>query len=136
MLLRLLAQLAPFALLAGGTSICVAIFISLKKELHGLTHRVKEQQREIDNLEQRLTAQVNEMRASLHDIEENSGVLVPPTPPRSGFNLSKRSQAMRMSRRGEDPINIAAALSVPRKEVELLLKVQKIILSTVETSTA
>ena len=136
MLLRLLAQLAPFALLAGGTSICVAIFIALKKELHGLTRRVKEQQREIDNLEQRLTAQVNEMRASLRDIEENSGVLVPPTPPRSGFNLSKRSQAMRMSRRGEDPINIAAALSVPRKEVELLLKVQKIILSTVETSTA
>ena len=136
MLLRLLAQLAAFALLAGGTFACASIFIAFKKEIRRLSHQAKEQQREIDSLAQRLTAQMIEIRARLRGAEENAGVLVPPTPPRSGFNLSKRSQAMRMSRRGEDPINIAAALSVPRKEVELLLKVQKIILSTVETSTA
>ena len=132
MLIRLTVQLAPFVLLAGGIAICVSIFISLKKELHALTRDVKEQRREIANLEQRLSAHVNETQAALRDVEESAGVLVPPTPPRSGFNLSKRSQAMRMSRRGESPINIAAALSVPRKEVELLLKVQKIILSNVE----
>ena len=132
MLIRLTLQLAPFLLLAGGIAICFSIFISLKKELHALTREVKEERREIANLEQRLSAHVNEIQTALRDVEESAGVLVPPTPPRSGFNLSKRSQAMRMSRRGENSTNIAVALSVPRKEVELLLKVQKIVLSNVE----
>ena len=132
MLISLTIQLAPFVLLAGGIAICVSLFISLKKELHALTRDVEEQRREIADLEQRLSAHVKETQAALRGVGESVGVLVPPTPPRSGFNLSKRSQAMRMSRHGETPINIAAALSVPLKEVELLLKVQKIILGNVE----
>ena len=81
-------------------------------------------------MEQRLTAQFEEVRKSLREAEERAAQLVPPAAPRSGFNLSKRSQALRMSRHGERPENIAAALSVPRKEIELLLKVQKIVLAS------
>ena len=41
------------------------------------------------------------------------------------LNVSKRSQALRLSRRGQAPERIAAALGLTRREVELLLKVQR-----------
>ncbi len=61
----------------------------------------------------------------LEESEERSAQLVPPPTARSGLNLTKRTQAARMFRRGDQPEQIAAALSLPRNEVDLLLKVQK-----------
>jgi hypothetical protein len=49
-----------------------------------------------------------------------------PMMPRAGLNLTKRVHALRMLRRGEDIAHVAAALGVPRKEVELLIRVQTI----------
>lgn len=68
-----------------------------------------------------LTAQVAELRSL--------PVAGPAGPLRSGLNLTKRSQALRMHRRGDSPSEIASALALPHQEVELLLKVQKIVLS-------
>ena len=68
-----------------------------------------------------MTAQVSELR-----VQPAGG---PAGPLRSGLNLTKRSQALRMHRRGESPAEIAAALDLPHQEVELLIKVQKIVLS-------
>jgi hypothetical protein len=51
--------------------------------------------------------------------------------PKAGFNLSKRSQALRMHRRGEAPGHIASTLELPRQEVELLLKVHRIVIQNV-----
>jgi len=54
-----------------------------------------------------------------------------PAIPRPGLNLTRRSQALRMHRRGEPPDQIAAALEIPRQEVDLLLKVHRIVISSV-----
>jgi hypothetical protein len=54
-----------------------------------------------------------------------------PAAPRSGLNLDKRSQALRLHRRGEAPKQIAAILELPIQEVELLIKVHRIVLRTI-----
>lgn len=46
-----------------------------------------------------------------------------------GLNLSKRSQALRMHRRGDPPDQIASTLAVSRQEVDLLLKVHRIVMT-------
>lgn len=51
--------------------------------------------------------------------------------PRAGWNLGRRSQALRMHRRGDPPEQIAAALEIPRQEVDLLLKVHRIVIGTI-----
>jgi hypothetical protein len=61
----------------------------------------------------------------MEEAESRTGVLVAPTSPRAGVNLTIRSQALRMYRRGETIQRIAAALEVPEQEVELLIKVQQ-----------
>lgn len=47
-------------------------------------------------------------------------------PPRPGINLSRRFQALRLYRQGERPEQIAAALGVPVREIELLIKIHQI----------
>jgi len=42
------------------------------------------------------------------------------------MNFSKRSQALRMMRKGEDPERVAAALNLPAGEIQLLRKVSEI----------
>ena len=47
---------------------------------------------------------------------------------RAGLNLCKRSQALRMHRKGDPTDRIAAAVEVPVQEVDLLIKVHRIVL--------
>jgi len=56
--------------------------------------------------------------------------------PKQGMNLTRRSQALRMHRLGQSPENIAAALGISRREVDLLLKVHQAVLETVAGSGA
>ena len=49
-------------------------------------------------------------------------------PVRPGMNLSRRSQALRLHRRGETLEQIASALTVPTGEVRLLLKIHHMVM--------
>jgi hypothetical protein len=68
------------------------------------------------------------LASQIRDLQSHPRVAVQAGIPKSGFNLSKRSQALRMHRRGEAVEKIASALELPRQEVELLLKVHRIVI--------
>jgi hypothetical protein len=53
------------------------------------------------------------------------------TSPRPGINLSRRSQALRLHRKGDSPESIATALQIPRQEVDLLIKIHQIVLNNI-----
>lgn len=69
-------------------------------------------------------AEIQELRAA---IDQTQAALIemrsapPPSP--AALNLSRRAQILRLARRGEGVPQIAAAVGVPRNEVELLLKI-------------
>lgn len=69
------------------------------------------------------------LKAEIREIElqpaGGAGILKP------GLNLGKRSQALRMHRRGETAAQIASTLDIPPQEVELLIKVHRIVLSKI-----
>jgi len=52
-----------------------------------------------------------------------------PGTPRPSMNLTRRSQALRLHRKGDSPERIAAALEVPTQEIALLVKVHQIVLN-------
>jgi hypothetical protein len=70
-----------------------------------------------------LAARVEDVRVIPHGVAVASE--------RGGINLSRRSQALRMHRRGESAGQIAADLGIPVQEVQLLIKVHEIVMSTV-----
>jgi len=78
-----------------------------------------------------LRTTVDALAAQVHDLQSHPPVALAPGLPKPGLNLNKRSQALRMHRRGEAADQIAAALELPRQEVDLLIKVHRVVLSTV-----
>jgi hypothetical protein len=91
-----------------------------------------------DTAHRKLEAEVQSMRqiieglkALVHDVQQQPRLMAAPAIPKPGLNLSKRSQALRMHRRGDPPDEIAGALEIPLQEVDLLLKVHKIVISNI-----
>ena len=116
-----------YLLLAAGLGLCLYLFVKLKREIWRLEVRWRRQQSTLEDTIQQMRAYIEDLKTRLQEAEERAGLLVAPTPPRSGLNLSKRTQALRMFHRGESPEQIAAALSIPENEVQLLLKVNRIL---------
>jgi hypothetical protein len=69
---------------------------------------------------QALAAELATLRKEIGSAAETS------VPVGQEFNLTRRAQALRMQHRGESTATIAAALRVPRNEIDLLLKIQRL----------
>ncbi len=122
------------ALLVGGYGLCLYLFVTLKCEIGALRRGRAEQLQRVEAMEAALEpirAAVETLGADLRDVERQTGMLVAPAPTRSGLNLSKRTQVLRMHRSGQDSAGIAAALALPRAEVELLIKVHRIVVEQI-----
>jgi hypothetical protein len=136
MLERYLLSLGPYALQVAGSIACLFVFLTLKQEIRRLKLRLDRQQAEDATAARDLRLKLEEITLRLRDSEDRAGVLVAPQPPRSGLNLTKRSQVIRMSRRGERAENIAASLSLPRGEVDLLLKINALVVNSPADTTS
>jgi len=84
-----------------------------------------------------LEAQISALRTALEACSaevrrmEQQSAAQPGGQAKPAFNVGKRSQALRMHRRGDSPEAIATALELPRGEVELLLKVHRIVIDSI-----
>jgi len=119
----------PYAEIAIGLALCVYLVVSVKRDLRAGEARLG---KKLAALETDWQAKMESLDERWNELSQISSVLVPPQPPRSGLNLNKRSQALERHRRGETPPEIAAALAIPRNEVELLVKVQRLALSRMD----
>lgn len=123
-----------YALLAAGLGLCLYLFITLQGEIGGLRRRRLEEQRRVEALEAALDQTrraIQGLELDLRDVEQQTGMLVAPAPAKSGLNLTKRTQVLRLHRSGQDSASIAAALALPRAEVDLLVKVHKIVVEQI-----
>ena len=117
-MLNLVLELFLIAALAAS----LYLFVSLKREiLHArranrkdLDEAIEAMLRRLEEAEQRTTAAIEHVGAA-------------PTwmPAHAGMNLSKRIHALRLWRKGEGSSHIAAAVAVPEREVDLLIRVQE-----------
>jgi len=109
----MLTSLLPFVLLAVGLAGALALFLGIKRDLYrqSVAHR-------------------SSIERVLQQLRQTERAAPPPALPqitlRPGLNVQKRVQALRLLRRGEDIAHIAAALGVPRREVELLIRVHQL----------
>lgn len=127
--------LVLYGMLAVSLVLSLYLWLSARIESQREAHRERVSRRELEARLDAACAELQDLRtdaasleSSLREMQETSGALVAPAPPRSGLNLSVRSQVLRRSRLGEPPSGIAASLGLPRAEVELLLKVNRIVI--------
>lgn len=76
-----------------------------------------------------LRSEISGLKSTLEELQRMQAERQAALVPQASINLTKRGQILRMSRRGETPQHISAALSLPEKEVNLTLKVHKMMLN-------
>ena len=109
--------LQVFALLIAYIVI-VALFLKNRRDMKALREDSVESARTTTAGVTNLSMQMEGIRASVRQMEENPVAALPT----GGINLNKRAQVLRMYRRGETIPSIAAALHTPTHEVQLVLK--------------
>jgi hypothetical protein len=123
-------QALPLAILYGFSLACLAASLLTLFCARRLATRAEARD---CTLKERNEAALADMRKELAALAErleetrSRADTAAPAALRPGFNLSKRSQALRMHRRGDAPERIATALGVPGQEVNLLLKVHRML---------
>jgi len=126
--------LVCYILLAVSLGLVLYLFVTLKAEIRRAERRSLADRQQVAELQEALgetRLAVATLETDLREVERQTGMLVAPEPARSGLNLSKRTQVLRMQRTGQDSAGIATALALPRAEVELLLKVHRMIVERI-----
>jgi hypothetical protein len=118
----LLHPLTNYAFLVAGIGLCLWLCFHCQRGLAAVKQRSRSDRDIYDLRIGSLTFEIAKLRQRLQEAEEQVAVACAPAAPKAGMNLTRRSQVLRMHRRGERPEQIAAALQVPNSEVELLLK--------------
>ena len=103
----------------------LAVWTGARRDDSVIQRKLHRQETRQKDSEQFLLEQISALRERLIEVEERSSLLVQPPAARSGMNLTKRAQAIRMVRRGDSPEQVSAALAIPQNEVKLLLRVYK-----------
>jgi hypothetical protein len=131
-------SIAPLALLSGLVLTAVALsalsFLAVfrsKAQVRDAEKRVKAGQESLEAMVESLRESQNSLAAQVREMREQPPIALVPGSPKAGLNLTTRSQALRMNRRGDPPDRIAAALNIPLQEVDLLLKVHRIVITNI-----
>ncbi|MBA3974785.1 MAG: hypothetical protein C0504_11285 [Candidatus Solibacter sp.] len=112
---------------SAGLAGALALYWSLKREIAAHGRRLRSDREQTIAAVELLRATISRMETELAAARHDAPRFAPPaqSPPAGlSMNLSKRTQALRMHRRGEPLEQIASVLGIPRREVELLIKVQ------------
>jgi hypothetical protein len=119
--------LATVCLLIISGAVAALAAILLRSSRQAARRRLEEGEQVRSEMDQ-LRSEVRALRTVVAALEEVQAERQAALVPQGSINLTKRGQILRMSRRGETPQHISAALSVPEKEVNLTLKVHRMML--------
>ena len=119
-------SLTVLALAAVSLAATLGLFCALKRQIWTASRAQRKQYDELIAARREVDAEVERLRAEFIELQVHTGMLVAPSPPASGLNIGKRSQAMRLLRRGDRIEQVCEALNLPRNEVLLLAKVEQI----------
>ena len=131
--------LVPFAILScvslAAAALCVVGLFASRQQYRRAHRKAEAANAELDAkwgaAVEDVSRRVESLSGQWRDIEEQlANVRTAGPGPKIGLNLTKRAQALRMHRRGDPPEQIAALLDIPFQEVDLLLKVHRIVLKS------
>ncbi len=112
---------------------CVFLFITLKRDLRTMEIR---DLRRTENLRCEVREVKEELEALRREIEIRESKADPSATLGRTLGSGVRIQALRMIKQGEGLDRIASELNLPRNEVELLMKVHKLMAGAVPQTTS
>jgi hypothetical protein len=123
----LLSSGLPYVVLATGLIACIVLFLSLKLELRRQSGQSGS--RQVEETVDGLSAAFEQIRARLEDAIQPA-VVPSGWSANPSINLTRRGQVLRLSRRGDTARQIASTLGMRKGEVDLIIKVHQMVLSS------
>jgi hypothetical protein len=123
----ILNPLTAYVLIALALVACIICYVSITSEVQRLRRASASTQAALKQKVEQMESAVSTIGRQRHEpavieVAARSSAAIRPS-----LNLTRRTQALRMRRRGESIESIAAALSTPRNEIELLVKVYEML---------
>lgn len=130
--------LLPYLTVTANLALVLAILLGLNQRVRELRARAGKQDQALETETARLSAEIVELKGKILELEQSDNSLSSATaaaaPGATGnsVNNTLRSKVLKMHRLGQSPDRIAGALRVPKGEVDLLVKVHKIVMRPYE----
>jgi hypothetical protein len=119
-----LISILPLLLLGAGAVAAAMLFFSLRRETAELRRRMATLESSANDALVEFQSRLDELAERIRVAEDRPAMV--PAPSRPGVNPSNRAQALRMLRRGVDAETVASSLNLPRPDIELLIRVQRL----------
>ncbi len=132
----MLLTLLPYLTVVVNLALVLGILLGLNQRVRELRARAGKQEKAFETEAARLSAEIVELKGQLQELGQSDQSLAPVTagPGAAATTVSStlRSRVLKMHRLGQSPDRIAGALRVPQGEVDLLVKVHKIVMRPYE----
>jgi len=119
-------------------SLVLGILLGVSQRVRELRARAGKQEKTFQAETTRLTGEIAELKSHILELEQAGQSLAPaaasPAPAATGnsVNNTLRSKVLKLHRLGQSPDRIAGSLRLPKGEVDLLVKVHKIVMRPYE----
>lgn len=130
----MLLTLLPYIALALNLILVLGLFFGLNRSMWKLRNRIGKCEDKLESTALRIAEGINELNRKVSELAEadteplaGAGATLA-----NGLNTTLRSKVLKMHRMGQSMENIADSLRVPRGEVDLLVKVHRIVMRAYE----
>ena len=130
--------LLPYLTVIANLALVLVILLGVNQRVAQLQARAGKQDKTQQTETARLAQEIAELKGQILELEQTSTSIasVPASGPApatgNSVNNTLRSKVLKMHRLGQSPDRIAGALRVPKGEVDLLVKVHKIVMRPYE----
>jgi hypothetical protein len=131
--------LLPYMTVIANLVLVLGVLLGLNQRVRQLRARAGKQEKTLETETARLSAEIIELKGQIKELEQPdtslasaTGAPGPAAVTGNSVNNTLRSKVLKMHRLGQSPDRIAGALRVPKGEVDLLVKVHKIVMRPYE----
>jgi hypothetical protein len=131
--------LLPYLTVAGNLLLVLGVLLGLNQRVRQLRTRAGKQEKTLQTETERLATEIAELKGRILELEQTDNSIAPAaaatgsaTVTGNSVNNTLRSKVLKMHRLGQSADRIAGSLRVPKGEVDLLVKVHKIVMRPYE----
>jgi hypothetical protein len=130
----MLLTLLPYLTVAANLIFVLGVLFTVSQRVRELSGRTGKHEAALRSETARLSAEIADLKTKVRELElelEQTGNSVLPTASAAGtngVNSTLRSKVLKMHRLGQSPQRIAGSLRLPQGEVDLLVKVHRIVM--------
>jgi hypothetical protein len=131
--------LLPYLTVVGNLLLVLGVLLGLNQRVLQLRARAGKQEKALQTETARLTTEIAELKDRILELEQTDNSIAPAAAATgsvsatgNSVNNTLRSKVLKMHRLGQSADRIAGSLRVPKGEVDLLVKVHKIVMRPYE----